>query len=399
MDTEQITPWRNTFDQINNPEWKHYTETQDIWTQIQHNPCITLTKKDHTSLVHGKGPTLAVHGWGSSQDALRFYRRINNNTCIPGDVISFNFPDASRWIAHTIWCGMPFSKSSFAGDPDIVTLLSVLKTLCLLDSLPEVIYPHSRGAATALKAMAILNKPHETDKPLLETVHISDEMRLKIVNACKVFYVLNPIGRFDHAFQQQVQTKLALLYCIAPSWVDNIIAPWFKQQLPRITQYNPNKYKDPLDYVKQLKKIPADIWLHFEKNDEDVSNKDDCSFVQELLEVIPTTNLYISCTDNGGHNAYGTLINNIIHNMNKRAGVSYLCDEKYHTEEISTMINDAHIQAVYNDNCVTALTTSPSQHLDYFSKKYSVEKKYMHQNIIFSIIVAVILMSTFTSMS
>jgi hypothetical protein len=73
MDTPHITPWRNTFEQINNPQWEHYAETQKMWSQMQHNPCITLTKKDHSSLVHGDGPALIVHGFGSSKDVLPVY--------------------------------------------------------------------------------------------------------------------------------------------------------------------------------------------------------------------------------------------------------------------------------------------------------------------------------------
>jgi len=143
-----------------------------------------------------------------------------------------------------------------------------------------------------------------------------------------------------------------------------------EKKLPHITQYDPNTYKDPLDYVKQLKGIPTRIWFHCEKNDRDVSNKDDCAFVQELLEVIPTTNLYISCTDNGGHSAYGILINKIIHAVNKHVGVSHLCDDKYHTREISTMMNDARIKP----EDINSLKKDPTHHFENFSQKYSIKK-------------------------
>jgi pimeloyl-ACP methyl ester carboxylesterase len=339
----ETLPWRTNFKQIDNPEWSQAPIITEQWEKLKHNPQITLFEKKDRNLVNQSGPTLFVHGWGDSKDSRKTHNRCTRNDILPGDVIAFNFPDASHWVANTIPYKMPLSKSSFAGDPDIATLLCVLKTLHLADSLPAVLYAHSRGAGTTCKTIGILNSPTEDDEDnFLTQWKISETERADIISSFRVIYIIDPLTNFDIALHQQVRTKLMIVDWLLPSFIENRITPHIKGLLPSITQYNPNTYKNAIDYIKQWNGIKIPVWLHFEKNDEVVGNEDNVECVQKFLSAIPST-LHVSCTDNGGHKAYEIFINTIVHAFNKQAECSYLKGQHYDDENTARTIKDANI--------------------------------------------------------
>lgn len=116
--------WRENFEQkINNPKHEIYQNAQELWKTINHNPDIQLIKDDNPNVIHQSGPTLFIHGWNSSPDAYSVYRQCTDSKTIPGDVVTFRFPDASSWFKKTVPYWFPISKSSFAAEPDIKTLL------------------------------------------------------------------------------------------------------------------------------------------------------------------------------------------------------------------------------------------------------------------------------------
>src|SRR5690606_25236095 len=265
---------------------------------------------------------------------------------------------------------MPLTKSSFAGQSDIVTLLAVLKTLHSADCLPAVWYQHSRGSGTAMAVIGILNQPTSEEKKLLLEWKINEKVRCDIVNAIKIIYLLNPLTNFDIALNKQLQTRLGFIDYLLPVLRTKVVAPALKHYiLPFLTRYDPAQ-KNPIDYVEQWNDIQAKVWLHFEENDSDVSNEDDVNLSLQLLSCIGN-NLYVSRTNNGGHNAYPKLMNRVVEEFNKKNECSYCWGsiDKW----VELIIDNAHM-SIENSN-----KDGIEKHLDNFSKKHTQQSFWQHR--------------------
>ncbi len=352
--------WRKNFEQLREFKTTQSFEVVIRWQKLQHDPQITLVVKDDPTIIQQSGPTLFIHGWGGNKDSYTTSRLCSSNN-IPGDVITFNFPDASYWIKETIPYWMPISQSSFAGHKDIVTLLAVVKTLHSANCLPAVWYAHSRGSGITKAAIGILNNPSKDEKDLLIEWGINDKVRKDIINAIKIIYLLNPLTNFDIALNKQIQSKLMVIDYFLPFLRKKIIAPTLKKHiLPFLTHYDPQQ-KNPIDYIQQWNDLQCKVWLHFEENDQSVSNEDDVNLITQLSEKL-SDNLYVSCTNNdGGHDAYPVLINQIIHHFNQKNN----CSHRNTSAEISnktSLISDAKF---------VPSNATPLQHLNSYSQKHT----------------------------
>jgi|GEM_PF-2733893 len=309
-----VVPWRHNFQKLKDAQSVHACQALNRWQKLGYNPDITLLEKNSAAIFQKNGPTLFIHGWLGGKDAYKSYKLCSSDN-IPGDVVTFNFPDASYWFKQTIFYGMPVTKSSFAGKLDILALLAVLKTLHDIECLPAVWYPHSRGAGVTQAVVAILNKPESNEQEILNEWEITEQIRTDILSTLKIVYLLTPLTNFDSALNKQIQTKIASLDYLFPSLRTKIIFPLLKNHiLPWLTHYDPQQ-KNPIDYIAQWQGLKAAVWLHLEENDCDVSNDNDENLIELLKGVIPEKSLYVSCVNNGGHNAYEIFINTIIHSF------------------------------------------------------------------------------------
>src|SRR5260221_10662298 len=82
-------PWRTNFKKIDH---------KALEKALGYNPGLELIEDNNPNVVHQTGPTLYIHGWLCSKNATAIRRRCNDSNKIPGDVIIFNFPDASKWV-------------------------------------------------------------------------------------------------------------------------------------------------------------------------------------------------------------------------------------------------------------------------------------------------------------
>jgi hypothetical protein len=248
--------------------------------------------------------------------------------------------------------------------------ISVLKVLNEAQCCPAVLYAHSRGGATLKKIIGILNKPTDDDQKILDSLEITKINQNTILNAIKMVYVLNPLTDTRVALKKQAHSRLALLYYIAPKFVDDTIIPWFAiSVLPRISQFNPADIKQPMDYINQWSGLESHVLLHFEENDNDVSNDTDIECAKLFIQNV--ANLSITRTNNGGHNAYTLLISKIIHWLNHQAKCSYLDSEECLSISAKTIVVDTQFFKNYfnneNDNI--------EGYLNEFSKTYTINKK------------------------
>ncbi len=392
--------WRNNFKLLQNPEWNDYDTTQNRWKKLGYDPHITLIEKEYNNT--SSGPTLFIHDWASSKDAYNTVKLCSSNN-IPGDVITFNFSDASRWFKQTIPYWMPFTKSNFAGKEDITSLLCVLKTLHSLQCLPTVWYADSQGADIAQAVAGILNQPSEIEQNLLTEWNIQANDRSDILSRLKIMYLLNPLTNVEIALNRYIQSKLFIFDYIFPilsemisakfnnklpelpsdlknelttkitaikkdpqSFVKKYITPVVKNYiLPLLTHYNP-KQKNPIDYISQLEGIQnTKIWLHLEE--------EDINIIQQLLLALPNEHLYVSYINNDGHNTFEALNNptiGLIDAFNQTNECAYRW-------ALPTQVATRIIQIAQLSKTMTQ--TAIEQHLNNFSKNYSQKGFWNHK--------------------
>lgn len=220
-------------------------------------------------------------------------------------------------------------------------------------------YPHSRGSGTAKAVIGILNNPSENEKKLLIEWEINDQVRKGIINAIKIIYLLNPLTNFDIALNKQIQSKLMVIDYFLPFLRKKIIAPTLKKHiLPFLTHYDPQQ-KNPIDYIQQWNDLQCKVWLHFEENDQSVSNEDDVNLTFQLSGKLGN-NLYVSRTNNGGHDAYPLLINQIIHHFNQENNCTHRKMLKNTTDKTPLILDAQFFSAA-----------TPLQHLNSYSQKHT----------------------------
>lgn len=153
----------STEEPTNQFPWREFIKKLDhnsVAEELGYDPGIELIEEDNPNVVHGKQPTIFFHGWGSSKNAPRVLEHIKNSEIIPGDVIVFNFPDATKWAGYIPYF-FPIYNSSFAQKLDIITALVVFKALNNVGIFPEVVFSHSRGAGTNINVFGVVNDPSD----------------------------------------------------------------------------------------------------------------------------------------------------------------------------------------------------------------------------------------------
>lgn len=325
MEPEKV--WREKFKKVNHPS---------LQTKLGYNPTLELIEDNNPEVVHGTGPTLYIHGWLGSKDASYLRRRCGDSSKIPGDVIVFNFQDASRWINLNVattsisfpyW--MPINKSNFGQEGDVTSLLCVLAELHHQDIQIPICYPHSRGGAALTKAISILNKPSEEWKEKLKTLEITDDTRSKILNSIKIAYLNTPLKNISLAIKKRCENRLFFFTYLFPflqAFVSHQVSSFIqKKVLPRCTSYNATDTKEPIHYLNDWQKTITAV-LHFQHHDTYVPNDDDITCAQLLIAANPN-NTYVLMGKDGGHNYGDRTIAQIIHALNKSKGCSYQNNE------------------------------------------------------------------------
>lgn len=352
------TPWRDKFKNIDHAQLERL---------LGFNPRLELIEDNNPDVIHQNGPTLYFHGWLSGKDAITLRNRCNDSNRVPGDIIVFDFPDASYWWKQMIPYWMPLSRSNFAQKMDIKTALCVAKVLHDAGIFLPVCYAHSRGGAVAKKTIGILNNPSDQWKKELNDIGINAEDRQAILGALKVAYLETPLKDVDLVIRKDWESKLAPLVYVCPSlkpFASETVPAFVKNKVfPVVTSFNPEDTREPMDYLKDWAGLEATAVLHFQHGDKKVPNDDDAECAKILLTAKPN-NTHVIVGNDGGHDDGNKTISKVIHALNKSQGCSYLNTQKalsagdqlleksatLNASNVEEYVHSAHVKFA-QDNC------------------------------------------------
>jgi hypothetical protein len=268
-----------------------------------------IQDKQDTESLH---PTLFFHGWqdtGKSAKLLKRYCKV-----LPGDIITFNFPDAMPLIA-------PFWKSSFGQIPDILPALYTLNYVVTKKNLSEIdLYGISRGGATIINMIAVLHDEtlFTQYKDDLEKIGITQAERKKLLTVLK-----NGCIVLDTPLRSMKET-------MAPPWI-----------VEKFTKYERDGL-DPVETAELISDLKLKILVHFQHGDHVVFNSNEGLYFKNLAHK-NLKNTYLVVGNDGGHiHTHEALSKTIA--MFKKIGQSRLSKESLFTKDAINLIEDESMQ-------------------------------------------------------
>ncbi len=286
-------------------------------------------------------PTLVLHGWGDTKNIAKLLKGLCD--VLPGNVITFNFHDRGVIIPK-------IHHSSLGQLHDVLPALYTLKWARDRLNITEIdLFGYSRGAATVLNMIAVLNDKTGTYDKDLARLDIYAQERNSLLS--------------------MIQRGCITLNC--PLSNANMTAAF------RFKEYAPNLLKafarvghyqiDGLQALQSAEKfdgLKLNILLHFQNNDTIVSNQNEAKLYNRLAKHNPKTT-YVVLGDNGGHIHTHAALAHAVHTFRKQFGSSY--DPEYDTQYQATesLLTDAnkllqpgkqakHVIAQYYNKCQTA---------------------------------------------
>jgi hypothetical protein len=310
--------WRKNFKKINHGQLKK---------TLGYDPKLELIEDNNPKVISQGGPTLYIHGWLSSKNATLVRNRCNDSSRIPGDVIIFNFPDASEWINNSIPYYMPLNKSSFGQENEIRALLCIIKVLYDVGISIPIYYPHSRGGAVLKKVIGILNQPSQEWRMKLKTLNFTKQNRNAILSSLKIVYFNAPLKNIHLMIKKNCENTLSFityyLPCLKPFVSKNLTNFIEKRLFPIITSFNPQDTREPIEYLNDWKGLNTTVVLHFQYPDYVVPNEDSIKCAKILL-TLNSDKTYVIIGNDGDHGFGDITIAKIIHALNKKLNCSYL---------------------------------------------------------------------------
>lgn len=218
--------------------------------------------------------TICCHGYGhnySIVDAVHSYK------VLPGHLIGFNFPD------HDITSRSDHHKSVYGTIDEILPLLYLIKYYACDLKVPVInLYGFSAGGGAVVNALAIMNQ-YAYKERLWHVAGISRGLIAHMLAALeRGFIVLDcPLKSFNEIIA--LRGRSSALEIMASRYAQNNM--------------------NPIDAVRLLWKMNLNIFLHFQKPDEILGNRDDALFISRLKYANKGTTSIIISSD-GGHNVY-----------------------------------------------------------------------------------------------
>lgn len=279
-----------------------------------------------------KRAILYLHPWGviglphkRSSDLLRRYN------VLPGDVITFNFPDAGWRLPF------PFYYSSFGQLSDV---LPALYTLAYAYDYFDVnaidIFGYSRGGAVAINMIAVLNDTQGTYDHVLAYIGIDTEKRKKLLELIeKGSLVLNcPLADTNATLKMY----------------SSMVRKFFS----RVTQYKVDGLQ-ALQSVQLLQGLSLKVLLHFQYHDRRVFNIKDAELYGAFKQQNPQTTFLVLGND-GGHIHTQVTLSKAIHMFYKQVGAAY--DPHFIHEDTTYLLQPAledaeHVIQEFYATCAT----------------------------------------------
>ena len=250
-----------------------------------------------------KRPTLFIHGWGDTKGSARVMKAYCD--VLPGDIITFNFRD--RGVI------MPKIQHTSMGQlPDVLQALYVLKWARTTLDLNEIdIFGYSRGGATTINMIAVLNDKTGKYNEELARIGIDKEERKKLLD--------------------MIQNGCIVLNCPLMDLevcAENRFHSFAKKALKALELFSSYKRDgmQAIDMAKKLDGLNLKILMHFQFNDRIVPNKREAEFYHNVSAHNPYSTFVVLGND-GGHLHTHRALSNTVHIFKQMYGSSY--DPRY----------------------------------------------------------------------
>lgn len=245
-------------------------------------------------------PTIYFHGWADNKNSAKILK--NYCDVLPGEVITFNFPDAHGLRALC-------RHSNFGQLPDVLVGLYVLKKV--KDTLnPEAcdLYGVSRGGAVIINMLAVLNDTTGKYDNDLQRIGITAPMRQELIKLIERGCII-------------LDCPLTDLKTVLKHKAPRLDLNTAQKLVAKLTRYKPDGLQ-ALDSIAHLEGIKLNILIHFQYNDRVVTNLNDAALYQRLIAHNPHST-YIVLGNDGGHVHTHKALRNAMHTFRRMFGASY----------------------------------------------------------------------------
>ena len=231
----------------------------------------------HVFCLPGKNERvmLCFHGYGDNYEVSSSLRNLHS---VEATLISFNFPE------YDIKLGKKYEpqNASFGTIDELLPALYVMKQVVVDQGVDSIdLYGFSAGAGALINAIGVLNSSTYDDK--LKKIGIGEVEKEKLLDAIQRGIVIldSPLKSIEEIIAFRGSTEEF-----------EILAK----------NYQANNLR-PIDSLKLLKGLSLDVLLHFQGEDEVLSNRDDDIYIEKLKENLPEGRLTVIMGKDGGHMA------------------------------------------------------------------------------------------------
>ncbi len=313
------------------PTWQHgVQETYDdqkeqsklfqYRLQIEH-----ITDTDPQMQINHKRPTIYFHGWGDVKNSAKLLKAFCD--VLPGDIVTFHFRDR----------GVIIPKIRYANLGQLPDVLSAIYTLkWTVEKLqPEALdlFGYSRGGATVLNTIAVLNDTTGTFDAELARIGVSRIMRTQLLELIqKGCHVLDcPLTDMNVTMNEFIKHKMG-------SFAHRKM-PFLMNTFEKITHYKSTGLQG-IASAQSFKGLSLNMLLHFQHHDTIVSNANDARLYEALYQHNPKTTFLVLGNDGGHIHSHNTLAHTL-HSFKKKFGGSYDPEYALQYEATKEMLPEA----------------------------------------------------------
>ena len=228
----------------------------------------------HLASLPGKnGRTmLCLHGYGDNYEIASSLKKLG---CIEATLVSFNFPE------HDIKKGKTYipSKASFGTIDELLPALYALKQTLQEQHLESIdLYGFSAGGGAVINVIRVLNT--STYDAQLKTIGIEAAEKKRLLSAIQKGIVIldTPLKSVEEIISFRGPTEE--LELLAKNYRENNLRP--------------------IDSLEFLKGLSLNLILHFQEQDEILSNRDDHLYIENLRDC---GKVAVIIGNDGGHMA------------------------------------------------------------------------------------------------
>ncbi len=228
----------------------------------------------HISLIPGTSDRTMIcfHGYGANH---RIADSLKDRKFSDATLISFNFPDHD--IEEKKYDPR---RETFGTIDELLPALYVMKEIVLNKRLNSIdLYGFSAGGGALINAIALLNSSAYDAE--LKKVGIEAEGKEKVLLA--------------------IQKGIVILDTPLKSIEEIIDFRGTTEEFEILAENYRKNHLRPIDNLQSLKGLSLNILLHFQKNDEILSNRDDQIYIERLKEANSAGTVTVVIEDDGGH--------------------------------------------------------------------------------------------------